>query len=166
MGSNDATANEPAFWGLWRQLKDHFPAWSLLPSSLYTPGAWGYLGVDFVSGFRKNGSTRRAFELLRDVDDQTFEAVVGLANLNVRRQEQMMRAVIITYLTAPISVTALVAEIAGDSLMSLIRQHTDLALATVVVLAVGPVSYLMSHWRSRQMIGVLDLIKIERVYRS
>ncbi|MBI1686146.1 hypothetical protein [Caulobacter hibisci] len=161
-----AAAPEPAFWGLWRRLKDDFPAWSLLPSSLYTPGAWGYLGVDFVSGFRQNPSTRRSFALLDGVDEATFDAVAALAALNARRQEQMLRAVIITYLTVPISVTALVAEVMGDSIGALVRQNASLVAGIAVTLAVGPISYLLSNWRARQIVGVLDLIRIERGVRG
>ena len=113
-------------WGLWRRLKALFPAWSLIPSSFVTPGAWGYAGVDFLSGFRRNPSTIKVFDMLKDVDDATFDALSALANLNTRRQDQMLRAVIV----------------AGAAL--------------------GPLHYVMTHWRSRQIVGVLDLVRIER----
>ena len=157
-----ATNPRADLWGLWRQLKRLFPAWSLLPSSLYTPGAWGYLGVDFVSGFRKNPSTIKTFALFEGVDDATFDAVSALASLNARRQDQMLRAVIIGYLTVPLSIMALLAELAGDSVLSFFRAHLETVIPTVTGLTMGPVSYFLSHWRSRQIIGVLDLIRIER----
>ena len=157
-----ATNPRADLWGLWRQLKRLFPAWSLIPSSFHTPGAWGYLGVDFVSGFRRNRSTIQAFDLLEGVDEALFDAVSALASLNARRQEQMLRAVIIGYLTVPLSIMALLAELAGDSVMSFIRAHLDTVIPAVAGLTMGPVSYFMSHWRSRQIIGVLDLIRIER----
>ena len=168
MGTGDTTGadgEEPAFWALWRRLKSDFPVWSLLPSSFNTPGAWGYLGADFVSGFGRNPSTRRALALLGDVDDKAFDAVAALAALNVRRHEQMTRAVIVGYLTVPISVTALVAEIAGDSVSSLARDHMALGVQIAVLLALGPLGYLMGLWRARQMVGVLDLVRIERAFR-
>jgi hypothetical protein len=149
-------------WALWKRLKSFFPVWSLLPSSFNTPGAWGYAGVDFVSGFRKNPSTIRSFELLEGVDEPTFDALSALANLNVRRQEQMLRAVILGYLTIPLSVMALLAELAGDSVMTFIKQRPELAIQIVFVATLGPAMYLMSHWRSRQIVSVLDLIRIER----
>lgn len=149
-------------WALWKQLKSYFPVWSLLPSSLNTPGAWGYAGVDFLSGFRKNPSTIRSFALLDGVDEPTFDALSALANLNVRRQEQMLRAVILGYLTIPLSVMALLAELAGDSVMTFIKQKPDLTLQIVFIATLGPAMYLMSHWRSRQIVSVLDLIRIER----
>lgn len=168
MATSDPAAvgdEEPAFWVLWRGLKRHFPVWSLLPSSFNTPGAWGYFGNDFVSGFGRNPSTRRALALLGDVDGKTFDAVAGLAALNVKRHEQMTRAVIIGYLTVPVSVTALVAEVAGDSVSSLMRDHLALGVQIAVILAIGPLGYLMGLWRARQMVGVLDLVRIERAFR-
>ena len=159
--TKDATATAE-LWGLWGALKGYFPAWSLIPSSFYTPGAWGYLGVDFLSGFRQNRSTKQAFALLEDVDEATFDALSALANLNARRQDQMLRAVIIGYLTVPLSVLAVMAELAGDSVMTFARTHISLIVPIVVGTTMGPLSYFMSHWRSRQIVGVLDLIRIER----
>lgn len=149
-------------WPLWSKLVKFFPAWSLIPSSFYTPGAWGYVGVDFVSGFRRNRSTIQTFELLEQADDAAFDALSALASLNARRQEQLLRAVVVAYLTVPLSVMALLAELAGDSVMSFMRENIDLIVPVAAGLALGPLSYAMSHWRSRQMVGVLDLIRIER----
>lgn len=149
-------------WHLWKTIGQMFPTWSLIPSSFYTPGAWGYLGVDFISGFRQNPSTRRAFTLLEAVDDATFDALFALAELNARRQEQMFRAVVVGYLTVPVSVLALVAELAGDSMMAIARAHTEVVIQMAVVLTLGPLGYAMSHWRARQIVSVLDLIRIER----
>lgn len=149
-------------WALWRRLKSFFPVWSLLPSSVWTPGAWGYAGVDFLSGFRRNPSTIKAFALLDGVDEATFDALSALANLNVRRQDQILRAVIIGYLTVPLSILALLAEVAGDSVMGFVRDHQHSVIVVVITVTLAPLMYLMSHWRSRQIVGVLDLIRIER----
>jgi hypothetical protein len=151
-----------ALWDLWRRLKRNFPAWSLLPSGFYTPGAWGYIGVDFVSGFRRNRSTRQTFDLLRDIDDPAFDALCALAGLNGRRQDQMLKAVVIGYLTLPLSVVAVIADIEGDSVAAFIREHSTLVYEIVLTATLGPLTFLMSQWRSRQIIGVLDLIRIER----
>lgn len=149
-------------WALWRRLRTFFPTWSLLSSSFVTPGAWGYLGNDFISGFRRNRSTRQTFELLEGVSDVDFDALSALANLNARRQEQMLRAVVIGYLTVPLSIVAILAEVAGGSLLAFAREHTELAIQIGVTAALGPLMFFMSHWRSRQIVAVLDLVRIER----
>lgn len=159
----DGVEEGPApLWALWRRLKALFPVWSLIPSSFYTPGAWGYAGVDFVSGFRQNPSTLKTFDLLDGIDEAGFEALYALANLNARRQDQILRFVIVGYLTVPLSILALLAELAGDSLLSFIRAHMWEVISLLVAVGLGPIIYMMSQWRSRQIIGVLDLVRIER----
>ena len=162
MAKNLVKSERADVWALWDKLKRLFPTWSLLPEAFYTPGAWGYVGVDFVSGFRKNPSTLKTFDLLKDVDEVRFDALSALANLNARRQEQLLRAVVIGYLTLPLTITALAADLAGDSVMGLLREHTTAAIQIGAMITLGPLGYFLSHWRSRQIVGVLDLIRIER----
>lgn len=149
-------------WSLWRAVKNLFPTWSLLPSSFYTPGAWGYLGVDFISGFRRNPSTIRTFDLLKDIDDATFDALSALASLNARRQDQMLRAVVLAYLTIPLTITAVLAELAGDDLMAFALGNPVTMMYIVAIATVTSAGYMMSQWRSRQIVSVLDLVRIER----
>jgi hypothetical protein len=149
-------------WELWRALIKPFGAWMLIPSSFVTPGAWGYFGVDFLSGFRANPSTHKTFDALGDLDGATFDALSALANLNARRQEQMLKAVVIGYLTIPVTVLAVVAEVAGDSLLVFARAHMRDVIIIAAMAALGPLGYFLSSWRSHQIVGVLDLIRIER----
>lgn len=158
----EATGEAAELWALWKALTRLFPTWRLIPEAFYTPGAWGYVGVDFVSGFRRNPSTRQTFDLLRDVADARLEALAALASLNSRRQEQLLRAVVIGYLTLPLTITALAADLAGDSVMGLLRAHGSAALQLALLITVAPVGYFLGHWRSRQIVGVLDLVRIER----
>ncbi|ESQ76991.1 hypothetical protein [Asticcacaulis sp. YBE204] len=153
---------ETPVWALWQRLTPLFPGWSLIPSAFVTPGAWTMMGVDFVSGLRRNGSTRKAFELLAGVDAAIFAAIVDLATLNEKRQEHILKAVIIGYLTIPLSVIALLAEIAGDSVSCYAREHTTAIIQWGCVLTAAPAGYFLSHWRSKQIVSVLELIRIER----
>lgn len=157
-----AGSGHARLWALWRALKAEFPLWSLLPSAFTTPGAWGYVGVDFLSGFRANPSTRRAFDLLADVDAATFDALCALAALNVRRHEQLLKAVVIAYLTVPITVLAVIAEVAGDTVLSFVREQAPYVISMAAGMTLGTVSYYLGAWRANQIVGVLDLIRIER----
>ena len=153
---------EHEVWPLWRRFKQLFPTWSLLPESFYTPGAWTLVGTDFVSGFRRNRSTRRAFELLNDRPDAEFEGLVAVAALNARRQDLMLRAVLVAYITVPLSLLATGAEIAPDDVERLIREHLRTSIILFSGSTVGTLFYVCGWWRSRQMMSVLDLIRIER----
>lgn len=152
-------------WALWRSLHRLFPTWALIPESFVTPGAWGYMGLDFLSGFRRNPSTLKAFALLEGVSDALFDGLTAMAALNARRQDQLLRVVIVGYLTVPLSILALVAELAGADLMSFVKAHQNITLWIALTLTAAPVGYMMSAWRSKQLIGVLDLIRIERQQR-
>lgn len=153
-------------WPLWRRLTRLFPTWSLIPSGFYTPGAWGYFGVDFVSGFRRNKSTRQVFDLLSSVDNALFDALAELAALNARRQDQLLKVVVIGYVTVPLSIVAILADVTGDGMLAFIKANPFLVGQIVGAATIAPAGYLMSQWRSRQMIGVLDMVRIERCRRG
>lgn len=161
-GAPAERVNSAAAWELWRRLRRFFPVWSLLPSTFVTPGAWTMMGVDYVSGFRRNRSTRQTFALLSDVRAETFETVAALAALNVRRQLNMLRAVIVAYVTFPLSLVATAGQIAPDRVEQLIRDNPDTALTLFAGSTLGALYYVMSWWRARQMVEVLDLFRIER----
>lgn len=160
---DDPVAGE--LWGLWRRLKRLFPTWSLIPSSFYTPGAMGYLGVDFIMGLRRNPSTIAADRLLKDIDELTFAGIAALADLNLARQDQLLKFVILTYLTVPISFTALMAEIYGSGLLAFVSANRQTAISLVAIATISPLGYMMSQWRARQIVSVLELIRIERLQK-
>lgn len=155
--------SDAAVWPMWRELTRHFPVWSLLPSAFWTPGAFGYVGVDHVSGFRRNASTRAAFALMEGRPDEDLDVLIELAELNARRQRQMFTAVAVSYVTIPLTLVATWAEIAPDGVESLIRDNLVCAIQGFAGLTLGALYYFSSHWRSRQMVEVLDLVRIERM---
>ncbi|MCK5909364.1 MAG: hypothetical protein KAG62_05390 [Caulobacter sp.] len=162
----ERNGGEPAdLWRLWHSLHRLFPTWALIPESFVTPGAWGYMGLDFISGFRRNPSTLKAFALLEGVSDDLFDGLTAMAALNARRQDQLLRVVIVGYLTVPLSILALVAELAGADLMTFVKAHQNITLWIALTLTAAPVGYMMSAWRAKQVISVLDLIRIERQQR-
>lgn len=159
--SNPELPDHPV-WAAWKKLVALFPGWSLIPESFVTPGAWTMTGVDFVSGLRRNRSTRKAFEATQDLPSDIFAGLCDLAALNEARQAQVLRMVIIGYLTIPLSVIAVLAEIAGDDLSAFVRTHALSLIGAAAVLTLGPIGYFISHWRARQIVSVLRLIQIER----
>ncbi len=118
--------------------------------------------MDFLSGLRANRSTQRAFDLLAGVDGPTFDALSAFAALNVRRHEQMLKAVVIAYLTVPVSVLALIAEVAGADLVAFAAANVREVVAIGVGLTCGTLAYYLGAWRAHQIVGVLDLVRIER----
>lgn len=155
-------SDAPPAWRLWRELKGYFPAWSLIPSSLYTPGAWGMLGVDFLSGLRRNRSTRQSAALLASASDADLEGVASYAALNLRRQELMLRAVLVAYISVPVTLLATGAQIAPARVEALIREHPATSIQLFAACSLGALYYVCTWWRARQIVSVLDLIRIDR----
>lgn len=153
---------EAPVWALWRAVKKPFPVWSLFPSAFWTPGAFGYIGVDHVSGFRRNASTKTVFALLEGRADEDLDGVTALAALNCRRQRQMFTAVAVAYVTIPLTLVATWAEVTPGAVEAFLRAYPTAAVQVFVGLTVGALYYFASYWRARQILEVLDLVRIER----
>lgn len=162
MTNSPAKPDEAPVWALWRAVRKPFPVWSLLPSAFWTPGAFGYVGVDHVSGLRRNASTHKVFALLEGRLDEDLDGVTALAALNSRRQRQMFTAVAVAYVSIPLTLVATWAEVAPGAVERFIRAYPTGALQAFIGLTVGALYYFCSHWRARQIVEVLDLVRIER----
>lgn len=157
-----STEFDAPVWTLWRQVKRHFPTWSLLPSAFWTRGAWTFIGIDVVSGFRRNASTRAVFALLADRSDGELDRLIALAMLNSRRQRQMFTAVAVAYVTIPLTAMATWADIAPDAIKSFLREEFSIAVQLFATATLAALVYFCSLWRSRQVVEVLELVRIER----
>ncbi|MFC0632693.1 hypothetical protein [Brevundimonas balnearis] len=153
---------EAAYWPVWRRLTRMFATWSFVATGLATPGAWTTFGNDLVSGLRANASTRKAFAATAGLSDEDVERLYAVALLNQRRHDWVMRILVIFYVTIPVTIVALLSEILGDGLLQLVRENPGPVANLVIILAVGVAIYLMAQWRARQIVCVIELIRISR----
>jgi hypothetical protein len=149
-------------WPLWRSVYSLFPVWGWL-TGLGTPGAWSAFGIDYVTGLRRNRSTQKTFDLLAGRADGEFEAVVALAELNARRQKQMFTTIAVAYVTIPLTLVATGAEVFPDAVQAFVRSEPVAVLQIVALSTLGALYYFASHWRARQIVEVLDLVRAERL---
>jgi hypothetical protein len=149
-------------WPIWLAYKRLFRTASLPISGWTTPGSWGWLGNDIVSGLRRNPSTQKAFRLLEDVPPELFNALSALATLNQRRQEQGFQMLAVFYVTVPVTLFVSAGEIAPEATLAFARDQTSTLFGLVLVTIGVTLVYLGSLWRARQMVQVLDLIRLER----
>jgi hypothetical protein len=149
-------------WPLWLAYKRRFRSLTLISDSFTTPGAMSWFGNDLVSGLRRNPSTREAFELFDGVPVDTFNAVSALATLNQRRQELGFQMLLALYITVPVTIFVSAGEVFPDEFARAMERYGALAFQVLFALILTVVGYLMSLWRARQMVQVLDLIRIER----
>jgi hypothetical protein len=149
-------------WPLWLAYKRHFRSLTLISDSFTTPGAMSWFGNDLVSGLRRNPSTRKAFELFADVPPATFNAVSAIATLNQRRQELGFQMLLALYITVPVTIFVSAGEVFPDEFARVMARYGGQVIQFVGALILTVLGYLMSLWRARQMVQVLDLIRIER----
>lgn len=149
-------------WPTWRSLTKLFSSWSFLPSGLTTPGAWTSVGNDFLSGFRRNWSTRKAFVLTESLSDTELASLADMAALNLRRQEAILRIVVVSYATVPLTLITIAAQLSSSGLVEFIREHFTAVAQVMGVLLIVVLIYAVGTWRARQMVSVLELIRIER----
>lgn len=157
----DSSLQHPA-WALWKRVYKLFPGWTLWIDAFTTPGAWTLIGVDLLSGLRRNPSTRKTFELLKEAPPELFEAVVAMAAVNARRHDLLFKAVLVTYITVPLAIVTTTAQITPAGVESWLQEHWRLALQLFVACTAGVIGYFWSQWRAHQIMAVLDLVRIER----
>lgn len=152
---------EHPVWPLWWSLKREFALWTAPASWLGAPGNWTYLGDDFVTGLRRNDSTARAFALLDAAPDR-FDDVAALAQLNLKRHEQMFQFIALVYVSVPVTIILGLAELMPEGLIATVRANPILVWYVGGLLALGALVYLVGLWRARQLVSVLELWRIER----
>ena len=149
-------------WPLWRSYKRLFSTWTIVLSTFATPGAWGWFGNDVVGPFRRNPSTNKAFALLSDTPPEVFNALSALAALNQRRQELGFQMLVLFYVTVPVTLFVSAGEIFPDEFRRYLAVQGEVTLQLVGGLVLVTLIYLAALWRARQMVHVMDLIRIER----
>lgn len=148
-------------WPLWRAIWKLFPVMGVI--DLRTPGAWSAFGIDHVTGLRRNRSTQAVSDLLAARPLTDVEAMVAIADLNTRRQRQMLTTMVVLYVTVPVTGVATWAELSSDNAFTVLRDNLTFVIELFVIATTGVAYYAASHWRARQMLEVLELVKIERL---
>lgn len=159
-GQTALSADE--LWALWRRIVGVLPLITMPLDSMFAPSAMSLAGVDYVSGLRRNRSTRRIFDLLAPLSVADLRRIHTLAQLNHRRQEMVSRWTAIGFVTLPVSGAVALSELAPEVLERIKSEWLNLSLSGLVAIAAVVVIYLAAAWRARQVATVIELAFIER----
>lgn len=150
-------------WKTWKRLVRLLPMWRMPIEWVASPSMWTLMGVDFLSGLRLNRSSRRIFEILAALSPLDLRRIRALAELNHRRQDVVSRWFAIGFVTLPATAALTLSELSPETLR-LIASHDGatswywmFAYAGVVVAV-----YLMSAWRARQLLTLIEMHCIDR----
>ncbi len=119
---------------------------------------------DVVFGLRAMKSSRAIAQRLSTVTEAELDGLIVIGEINSRRQEHFFRSLVLAYITVPLTVGAIWAQLAPDSLVGLAR-NPDLASVwggTVAGLATAILIRFVADWRARSFLAVLTMIRAER----
>ena len=151
-----------ALWAVWRRVVAVLPLIKMPIDAVFAPSAHSLMGVDYVSGLRRNRSTRRIFDLLAPLAADDLRRVHHIAQINHRRHEVISRWTAIGVVTLPISAALALSELAPELLQRITREWLDLSLTSVALVLGIVFYYLMAAWRARQVATIVELAFIER----
>jgi hypothetical protein len=146
-------------WQAWREVVRTMSVRSLMLEVFFSRSVWTQWGVDYVSGLRRNRSSRRVCELVGGLAASDARRLHAIALINHRRLEAISRWTAVAAVTAPASIILMVAQLAPELLAKI-----DMDAKDWVVLAIGGFGLfwlLMAAWRARQIVTVVELAFVE-----
>lgn len=159
----DKTAAQDPIWGVWRAVTRALSMRGMLWESFAAPSVWGMIGIDYISGLRRNASTQKVVDILSSLSAHDLRRVHALAQINHHRHEAISRWTAVGMLTVPVSAALVLSEIAPGLLDRLRRSYEAGGWAALVGSALAVVAfYLLAAWRARQVATVVELALVER----
>lgn len=159
---------ENRLWALWRECQSLYSLWRSLLAGLSPGSRFGressWFWFDVILALRSMRSSRDVAARLQTVSDAELDGLIMLGEINSRRQEHFFRSLVLAYITVPLTVGAIWAQLAPDSLVGLAR-NAELAPVwggTIAGLATAIAVRFLADWRARSFLAVLMMIRAER----
>lgn len=159
---------DSGLWTLWRELIALYPAWRSLMESMRPFGLFQsenqLFRFDVIQGLRAMQVSRDVLARLKDVDDATVDGVIGLAEVNVKRQEHFFRSVILAYVTIPLTVGAIWAQLSPSGVSAFLAGDGagPAAAGGIAGLATIVLVRFVADWRAKAFLSLLLMARIER----
>jgi hypothetical protein len=155
--------DEEVLWATWKRLVRLLPVWRMPYEFFASPSIWSLFGVDFLSGLRRNRSSKLIFEVLAPLAAGDLRRVLGLAEINHRRQDIVSRWTAVAFVTLPASAVLTASQLSPETVQAVAdlegfaRWYLMLAYVGVAV-----VYYQMCAWRARQLLTLIQMHCIDR----
>lgn len=155
--------DEEELWACWKRLVRLLPVWRMPFEWFTSPSVWTLFGVDFLSGLRRNRSSRKIFEVLGQLPPAELRRIHALADLNHRRQDVVSRWFAVGSVTLPASAALTLSELSPQTLRA-VADWDGFARWYLMLAYVGAAVgyYLMCAWRARQLLTLVEMHCIDR----
>lgn len=156
------TAAQPEIWALWRTLSRELSTRRLLQMIFRSGTGFGLYGVDRVSSLRASPVTASVRRVLADADGVTLDRLARIAEVNATRNDALWRAAVMLYISVPGAVLFASLDAAPEFLRELLAINVPLLVGMFLLFTLQMFWYLGVHWRARQLVALIDLVRIER----
>jgi len=166
-GRPDPLQDQP-LWALWQALMACYPLWRSVLSAMNPWSGFrkenSYFWFDVIRGLRSMPPSLRVMDRLSSVSDGDLDGLIGLAEVNSKRQEHFFRTLVLGYVTVPFTAGAIWAQLLPGQLIALLK-NPDLAPVwggTIAGLASALIIRFIADWRARSFLTLLQMARIER----
>lgn len=155
-------------WSLWRELMALYPLWRSLVSAMNPRSHFrrenSYFWFDVIRGLRSMSSSLRVVARLKAVSDAELDGLIGMAEVNSKRQEHFFRTLVLSYVTVPFAIGAIWAQLTPGQMIRLLEdeRYQFYWIGAVAVLATALAVRFIADWRARSFLTLLQLVRIER----
>ncbi len=155
-------------WALWQETTALYSFWRSLLASLSPRSPFrretSYFWFDVILGLRAMWPSRAVVARLESVSDHELSALIALGEINSRRQEHFFRSLVLAYITVPLTVGAIWAQLSPATLLGVAR-NPELAAywgGGIAGLASAVVIRFVADWRARSFLSLLQMAQAER----
>lgn len=163
MAETSDAARPCDIWPVWRALVRALPVARMPWEWFFSPSVWTLFGLDYLSGLRRNRTTRAVFAILEPLGPAELRRAHALAHLNNRRHEVISRWMAIGFVTLPASAALTLSQLSPETLEAVGRWQGAASWPLLLGYIAAVVAfYLLCAWRARQLLTLVELAMIQR----
>lgn len=144
---------------LWKNVAKRFPLWRFGIDLVFDLSSWRLFGSDITSIMLDNKNVRQAGDALRGASPAALEALAQVAKVNEQRSSDLFRAILLSYVSVPLALAAMLSEAAPNFLRSLISDYANGIVILLIGSVIFPVLYFCGNWRAKQIVWTIDLFR-------
>lgn len=143
----------------WKSLAGRYRVWRIVPDLLFDPASYRVFGSDISSVMMTNPKSRAVARALEGASSDTLDALQSVADVNIARTSEFLRAVLFVYVSLPLGFAAMLSDAAPDTLRQLLERQSSSIVVFLTGAVVFPIAFFCSAWRAKQIGWALQLFR-------
>lgn len=148
----------------WRALLACHPAWRLLVPQVGAASFASRTPFDSISGLMRNRGFARVLAIVASRSDAEVASLLALAQINQDRQTYFARLLLLAYVTVPLTVFALAAQMSPAWLARIFEQYPSAIGGGMAGAGLAVVIAHVNEARARLLIAMLQVIRLVRAH--